>query len=509
MPDVDDSSHAHNSAPDQHLTSIANDEDASVPTPALHIAADFCSSSAMPIYNVTVDDISPLLIYSDGQWVDTNTGDAAYTEYYNFTFHATQVENAAVTFQFFGTAIYVVGAKRENHDDYTITLDGISSVHDGFATNPPLFQQTLFNRPFLDIDYVIFTTGDESTSTTLVNTTFDDGLAQYSSGWDSSPDDFLSSYYNQTMHRTNTPNASATFMFIGSAIAVYGSKDMNHGTFAASVDGAAPIPLNGVASTFRNQTLLYYTSGLSNDTHYITLTNLGLDTAVFFDLDFFLVSQYVPASSPSPTPGSGNSHVRTHTNVAPIAAGASVGGVALIVSTLGVFFWLRHRKRRRMADGVQEEENKIVPFRDGIRAGGTSQEARRSCSRHVDRIHVDGAREWAAKEKEDARKIVERRAGVELKPVCVPHHPDNASETRALDHGVASDEVAGGPRRWGSETASSTYDMPPPEYGQVFPPRVESGRLESSTAIIATDSTHSVARDAPTSRPRPLPVPPP
>jgi hypothetical protein len=38
-----------------------------------------------------------------------------YSDYANQTFHATQTQGANMTLQFFGTAIYVAGAKRTNH----------------------------------------------------------------------------------------------------------------------------------------------------------------------------------------------------------------------------------------------------------------------------------------------------------------------------------------------------------------------------------------------------------
>jgi hypothetical protein len=48
----------------------------------------------------------------------------------------------------------------------------------------------------------------------------------------------------------------------------------------------------------------YYLSGLSNDTHTITLTNTETNSSIFFDLDRFVVSQYFAASI---TPGSSGS----------------------------------------------------------------------------------------------------------------------------------------------------------------------------------------------------------
>jgi hypothetical protein len=48
----------------------------------------------------------------------------------------------------------------------------------------------------------------------------------------------------------------------------------------------------------------YYLSGLSNDTHTITLTNTETNSSKFFDLDRFVVSQYLKTSTPAGSSGS-------------------------------------------------------------------------------------------------------------------------------------------------------------------------------------------------------------
>jgi hypothetical protein len=89
------------------------------------------------------------------------------------------------------------------------------------------------------------------------------------------------------------------------------------------------LPLNGFAPKLRPQTLLvssippfcrsaslllsrcltqilfqYYLSGLTNDTHTITLTNTETNSSKSFDLDRFVVSQYFTGSTPASTSGS-------------------------------------------------------------------------------------------------------------------------------------------------------------------------------------------------------------
>jgi hypothetical protein len=55
---------------------------------------------------------------------------------------------------------------------------------------------------------------------------------------------------------TDGLNAAAEIHFTGNAISLYGATSSNHGSFSVSLDGAAPVILNGTAPTFRPQTLL-------------------------------------------------------------------------------------------------------------------------------------------------------------------------------------------------------------------------------------------------------------
>lgn len=91
----------------------------------------------------------------------------------------TSNQNAYATLDFYGTACYLFGAKRPNHGQYTVTIDnGSPSSFDGLS-DPDQFQQLLFSKTdfdlgnhtitvtngdqqgkYVDIDYIIFTTGD-------------------------------------------------------------------------------------------------------------------------------------------------------------------------------------------------------------------------------------------------------------------------------------------------------------------------------------------------------------
>lgn len=59
---------------------------------------------------------------------------------------STQTRGATASFTFNGTSIEVKGAKRNNHGNYTVELDGnIVAQSNGFS-DPPQFQVDLFAR---------------------------------------------------------------------------------------------------------------------------------------------------------------------------------------------------------------------------------------------------------------------------------------------------------------------------------------------------------------------------
>ena len=68
---------------------------------------------------------------------------------HNGTFTLTPATGASATLTFNGTAIWIFGAKSDNHGPYIITLDGEISTGDGFHDGP-VFYQVLFSAVGLD-----------------------------------------------------------------------------------------------------------------------------------------------------------------------------------------------------------------------------------------------------------------------------------------------------------------------------------------------------------------------
>ncbi|THG98251.1 hypothetical protein EW026_g3908 [Hermanssonia centrifuga] len=113
--------------------------------------------------------------------------------------------------------------------------------------------------PFVDVDYMVITSGDGNAQTQSADVWLDDGAHNitYSDGWQTSPNGFETEYYMNTMHRTNVNGASATLLFNGNAITVYGATSTDHGLFSVSLDGSdPPLLLNGSAPVLRAQNIL-------------------------------------------------------------------------------------------------------------------------------------------------------------------------------------------------------------------------------------------------------------
>ncbi|KAI0783837.1 hypothetical protein BC629DRAFT_1723730 [Irpex lacteus] len=290
----------------------------------------------MPVFNLTIDDTSPLIQYDPaGGWSDSSHADDYWSAYSNGTFHATDQLGAKATLTFNGSAVYLYGAFRPNHDIYWTTLDGSTSIRNGNPNSTEnLFQRLMYSAEdlsseqhqlivenkyntsgpsWVDVDYVLVTSGDGILS------------------WDDSPNDFITSYYNNTMHRTSQTSATATISFEGNAITVYGATSTNHAAFSVALDGGVPIVLNGSAPVPRFQNMLLHT---------LTMSNVDT-TGMWFDLDKVVVSKWGEwnisgATSQYVLVNLGS--VQLTSAVAPIVIGVVVGvmGCLIVLEDAGV-----------------------------------------------------------------------------------------------------------------------------------------------------------------------------
>ncbi|KAF8598672.1 hypothetical protein BDV93DRAFT_412802, partial [Ceratobasidium sp. AG-I] len=246
-------------------------------------------------YNVTVDDIYPLITYKS-QWQESHelVSDLKKVHYLGGTFHTTQGGGSTASFSFNGTTVYIFGAKRSNHGYYNVTIDGNQAERfDGQAGGTgekPLYRKTdladrmhtvvLSNDPdagtvsAVDIDFITWTSSDIAGTS---NQTIDDsdGAFTYKSpgvAWSTSTM-YSSDHYGGTEHATNTNQANASLLFEGSGIYLYGGTLHDHGGFSVQIDAGFPVSLNGSTSGYHSGVLLYYADGLGVGKHTLTVTN--------------------------------------------------------------------------------------------------------------------------------------------------------------------------------------------------------------------------------------------
>ncbi|KAI0091115.1 hypothetical protein BDY19DRAFT_991693 [Irpex rosettiformis] len=357
----------------------------------------------MPIFNLTIDDTTPLIRYDPpNAWSDSSHTDTSYTQYSNQTFHTTNRSGATATLTFNGSAVYLFGAFRSNHDVYVVTLDGDRTVRNGHANGTDEFQQLMFsatnlganqhdlvltnnyttvNASWVDVDYIVVTSGDGKTQTQAHATTLDDGdpSISYSDGWADTPNGLVTNYYNNIIHVTNQTGAHATISFEGNEIAVYGATSDNHGLYTVVLDGGLSMQLNGSAprGVFRPRNMLYHSSDLSNDRHALQIQNIDTSASHYLDLDEVVVSKWGRWSADGNTT---SSHSGSH--VGSIVGGVIGGVVGLIAIILALFIFCRaHRRKKYGLNGSSAEKNNrsnsrtmIEPF-DSSRSTSTPANA--------------------------------------------------------------------------------------------------------------------------------------
>ncbi|KAJ8518695.1 hypothetical protein ONZ45_g4257 [Pleurotus djamor] len=249
----------------------------------------------MVVMNFTIDDRSPLIRYDPpGDWIlgarlldDSDAG-----RYSNGgTFTLTTNASASASFDFNGTAIWIFGAKRFNHDGAVQTFDGLAI--------PPEFQVPLFaasqlqpgphsvtitnrrtedNKPFLDIDFITWTSEVAGPTTT--------------------PDQV------DIIQQTIVPQTSPQFDFrpssawllklsLGDSVMVFGSVDPGAGEYTVQMDGGSPQAFNATVAEYVPQTPLYFTDNLGPGIHILKLVNSPAVAGRSLTIDYASVGKAV------------------------------------------------------------------------------------------------------------------------------------------------------------------------------------------------------------------------
>ncbi|CAE6542126.1 unnamed protein product [Rhizoctonia solani] len=255
-----------------------------------------------------------------------------------------------------GIAVYIYGAKRGNHGNYNVSVDGNTPQQfDGYAPTQPdgtdgVYQVPLFardgmedtthtvvltnlgngSRPYVDIDYIIWT---RSTSQADNNKRYDDLDFQYPGTFETwSTLRGQGGYLQGTAHRTTTYGAQAILEFEGSDILLYGGTGPDHGMFKVKLDGQAELELNSTSPVLHPPSLLFASSNLEAGSHRLEVTNLEEGKVMIIDRAEVVSQQ--------------GADRLTRGEIAGIVVGI-VAGLAIISILVWIFFNKRRQAKRR------------------------------------------------------------------------------------------------------------------------------------------------------------------
>ncbi|KIM32340.1 hypothetical protein M408DRAFT_326939 [Serendipita vermifera MAFF 305830] len=323
-------------------------------------------------YNVTIDDVSPLVNYSPG-WIDSLPSGEATPSYQGDSYHSTQIKGSSASFTFIGTSVFVFGSKGSDHGKLAVTLDGSEHILDGFsATN--IFQTALFSqvglpfarhtlkvsnliedpaRPRLYIDYFQFETGqDDDVANASFNIDDNNSTLSYSpaDAWETTVLN-LDKYYGGTVHTSKTPGATLSTRFEGNAIYIYGAVSPGYGTLDIMIDGGATTRVNCSSSAFRPQTLLFYSNDFASGGHSLSLQIPSNASAVPIDVDFITITRW-----------SDNNGLGSGKALTPIIAGSICGALVLLawLTYLSHWYYLRRQKRKHMNEEMLKASDMLA-----------------------------------------------------------------------------------------------------------------------------------------------------
>ncbi|CAA7260621.1 unnamed protein product [Cyclocybe aegerita] len=205
---------------------------------------------------------------------------------------ATQAGGESMTFQFYGSALQLVGAKRDNHANCQAQVDNAQPITtSGFASRPQ-FNQTLFTYnldlaqhtfrltnvdagKFLDVDYVAVRTSVGQPDERLIVNNFDASHPSFAfappTSW-TIPSALSGTLFGSNGRATIDSAASAQFTFQGM---------LWH--FTVPLDPAA-----ATATRYRPSQLMFYAGNLGQGSHTVRVAPgtgcgiLAIDSAVVY-----------------------------------------------------------------------------------------------------------------------------------------------------------------------------------------------------------------------------------
>ncbi|KAJ7926474.1 hypothetical protein B0H13DRAFT_1460963, partial [Mycena leptocephala] len=276
----------------------------------------------MPSTNFTIDNINPMIQYGpQSAWSEGDDAeDSLGSQYFKGTFTTTTTFQSFATFTFNGTQVFICGAKRSNHGPYQIHLDGLASSFDGFSAEA-ILQQPLYtspvleqgqhtvtlinysddpNRPFLDLDFITWTTTLEDGESGVIRIQDTESAFVYApaDAWSTNLGT-LTGFDGGSGHVSSDPSASVSFKFQvrshllihpfhslhppqGDSISVFGVVGPFVAPYTVQIDGVLAPAIAGTSGTssgsfnatkqsYIQQVALYRGSGLGAGSHTITL----------------------------------------------------------------------------------------------------------------------------------------------------------------------------------------------------------------------------------------------
>jgi len=337
----------------------------------------------MASFNLTVEDSSPLITYSPaGSWIDTPTNDPFAVFYSGGSLHTTTTQGATATINFNGTGISIFGGHRPNYGTFSLIVDGQlvtngsaeSTVPSTVATRQLLGTVSgLINGPHnavfantdgqpIDVDSIELQSQVGGPGSAVTPKTFDDSDTAIT--YLPSPAEWQMTtapvFFNDTLHSSQTPGASASLLFSGEAVALYGTVSPSHANIHITIDGQSfilPGGAGGQVSAVRPRVLLYYQNNLVPGQHALALSGDSTPPAgPSIDLDSIMVFTATGVSSTvMPTPVSTGSTaaenlLKSNKLSTGTIIGTVVGGVVgflLLVAFLASGFLLYRRRRRK------------------------------------------------------------------------------------------------------------------------------------------------------------------
>ncbi|KAK7023652.1 hypothetical protein VNI00_016614 [Paramarasmius palmivorus] len=354
----------------------------------------YASNSQFP-RRIVIDDTDPRVEYETGTWSldDAGTFDdlSSFGAAFKHTMHGTNEDTASFSFMFQGEYVSVDGSPIQRIN-YLTPINRITNnlLCEGGGLSPDTPHVLTLNVSIQNPETQMFWLDKiEYTPGTNVNVAgevmkFDssDVNVRYDNNSGSWIPDTGSSSSGPLFNQTITTGASMSLRFNGTNVSLYGFNEGDSSARVASTGryhidgshennfvnpGSRPPPANISGGIDYYNELLFTSSDLDPGTHDLTVTFTGVKTGnesiQWLAIDYFYVTasagtgadggQSGSASGGSKSGGqSGPTQAGSKSGKAPVGAivGGVVGGVALLVLLgLGVFFFLKQRKRSRDA----------------------------------------------------------------------------------------------------------------------------------------------------------------